>query len=105
MKEHKCGDLPSFCGRFCSQDQVTHLMTRLGIVEGEILQALETNGDLTLHRLMEILEWQPCEIAMAVGSLLRQGLIRSVEMGEEVFLGVKERKENEAKRKGKHSSV
>lgn len=81
--------LHPLCGRSCSQEQWTYLVTRLGLVEGHILEILE-NGDLTLRQLMERLEWEPCAIAMATGSLIRQGFIRSFENGGEVFLQITE---------------
>ena len=76
------------CGRLCSHDKLTHLMTRLALVEGSILERLEGVRMISLHELMELKEWEPCAIAMAVGSLVRQGMIRSIERDQEVFLVV-----------------
>lgn len=90
MKVLECKDLPPLCGRSCSQEHLTYLVTRLGLVEGNIIESLENHGGLTLRGLMEILEWEPCAVAMATGSLIRQGIIRSVEVGGEVFLEIVE---------------
>lgn len=74
------------CGKLCGHDNLTHLMTRLAIIEGTILERIEQKHIVALRELLENLEWEPCAVTMAVGSLLRQGLIRSLERGEDVFL-------------------
>ncbi len=86
---HSCkNDLDSDCGRLCSHDNLTHLMTRLAMIEGTILERLEQRKVMALRKLMEELEWEPCAITMAVGSLVRQGMIRCGENGQEVFLEI-----------------
>lgn len=84
----RCTQIHSFCGRLCSQGKVVFLMTKLGLIEGDILETLDKRGLTSLHLLMEILAWEPCAIAMAVGVLIRQNLVQSFEAGEEVFLKV-----------------
>ena len=74
------------CGRLCSHDNMTHLMTRLAFVEGSILERLEKEKYMAIRELMEELEWEPCAVTMAVGSLMRQGMIQCTEYGEDVFL-------------------
>ncbi len=74
------------CGRLCSHDNRTHLMTRLALIEGRILEELEEEKIMALRELMERLEWEPCSVTMGVGSLIRQGLIKTAEYGEDVFL-------------------
>ncbi len=74
------------CGRLCAKDDLTHIMTRLALIEGHVLERLEHAQIMTLHELIETLECEPCAIAMAVGSLVRQGTIRSWEEGRDVFL-------------------
>ena len=80
--------LYSHCGRLCSKDKVTYLVTRLALVEGEILERLENSNEVTVHQLMEAVAWEPCAVAMAIGSLMRQGMIRGVEDGENVILRI-----------------
>ncbi len=80
--------LHSHCGKLCSKDKVTYLVTRLALVEGEILERVENSNEVTVHQLMEAIEWEPCAVAMAIGSLMRQGVIRGVEDGENVILRV-----------------
>ena len=74
------------CGRLCSYDNMTHLMTRLAIIEGSILGRLEKERYMAIRELMEELEWEPCAVTMAVGSLVRQGMIQCTEYGKDVFL-------------------
>ncbi len=76
----------SGCGKLCARDNVTYLVTRLALIEGSILDRLENRKAVCLSELMENLEWEPCAVAMAVGSLIRQGFVKSVEHGLDVFL-------------------
>lgn len=64
-----------------------HLLTRLEIIEGQILEHLEKKEITPLRELMDELNWQPCAISMAVGSLVRQGVVKCAEYGKEVFIG------------------
>ena len=80
----------SDCGRLCSHDQLTHLMTRLALVEGSILEHLEREKIVALQELMGKLEWEPCAVMMAVGSLVRQGTIQCREYDRDVFLELSE---------------
>ena len=84
-KQPKDG-LRDHCGRLCSKDKFTHLVTRLALVEGEILEQFDDKGEISVHNLMEALPWEPCTVAMAIGSLMRQGMIRGIEKGENVIL-------------------
>lgn len=83
--EYKHG-LDPICGRLCSYDNLTNLITRLALIEGSILERLEMDRVVELRELMEELEWEPCTIAMAVGSLVRQGMIKSTERGQSIFI-------------------
>ena len=80
------GGLEPNCGRLCSHDNITYLTTRLGLVEGEILERLENEKIIILRELMEQLGWESCAVSMAVGSLVRQGMIQCREYGRNVFL-------------------
>ena len=84
-------DLEPICGRLCSHDNITHLVTRLALIEGSILERLERERIVALRELMEELKWEPCAIAMAAGSLIRQGIIRSREQGQDIFIEVLEK--------------
>ena len=87
MKTHNCKHgLEPECGRLCSHDNITHLMTRLALIEGSILERLEKEKVMAIRELMEGLEWEPCAVSMAVGSLMRQGTIQCTEYGKDVFL-------------------
>lgn len=88
MSKLSCNDeLHLKCGRSCGEEP-TSLMTRLAIIEGSILEQIEKNVYVTVHQLMEELEWGPCAIAMSVGSLVRQGILRSFENKQEVYLEI-----------------
>ena len=54
------------------------LVTSLGLIEGEVLTYLEENGRAPHGQLMMRLAWPAVMITMAIGSLIRQGLIRHV---------------------------
>jgi len=87
MKKVSCKQgIEPECGRLCSHDNSTHLMTRLALVEGSILERLESEKIMGLRELMEELEWEPCVLTMAIGSLVRQGVIQCAEYGEDVFI-------------------
>ena len=87
VKTHDCKHgLEPECGRLCSHDNITYLITRLELIEGSILERLEKEKYMAIRELMEALEWEPCVVTMAVGSLMRQGMIRCSEYGKDVFL-------------------
>ena len=74
------------CGKLRGHNQLVALMTKLGVLEGIILEKLDEARIVTLQELMETLQYNPCVITMAVGSLIRQGVIRGREHGQDVFL-------------------
>ena len=51
------------------------LNTTISIVEGEILTYLEKHGFSRLKKVIRDLEWPMAEVMMAVGALIREGLI------------------------------
>lgn len=78
--------MPGECGHLCGSADNTSLMTRLGLIEGDVLIFLERSSPVSLPQLMDDLKWPPCSVAMAVGSLLRQRMIRAAEENDEVFV-------------------
>ncbi len=62
------------------------LMTTLGIVEGDILTYLERFGTTTMRQLIRELEWPAPMVMMAVGALIREGLIRALRHELEVVV-------------------
>ena len=64
----------------------TPMVTMLGVVEGDILNFLETHGTLTLRRLIRMVEWPTMMVVMGVGALIREGLVRAVRRETEVVL-------------------
>ena len=64
----------------------TPLVTMLGVVEGDILNFLETHGTLTLRRLIRMVEWPTMMVVMGVGALIREGLVHAVRRELEVVL-------------------
>jgi len=74
------------CGRLCGTDQVTHIMTRLGIAEGDILDYVVAHPSISLNQLIRSLDWQPCLITMGVGLLIREGLVHATEHGNDVLI-------------------
>ena len=51
------------------------IITVLGVVEGEILETLESHGPMPLYRLIQAQERPASLVIMAVGALIRQGLL------------------------------
>ena len=74
------------CGRVCGADQTTHLITRLGVAEGDVLDYMETHPSMSLNQLIRSLNWQPCFISMVVGLLIREGLVQATEHGNDVLI-------------------
>ena len=55
------------------------LMAWLGITEGEVLEFLEAHGPVSLHRLVQGLDRPSSMVVMAVGALIREGLVKGNE--------------------------
>lgn len=65
------------------------LMTPLGLVEGEVLTYLDsqdTHGVATLEQLSHELRWPTHLVMMAVGALIRAGLVQGVQQGIHVIV-------------------
>ncbi|MBI3088431.1 MAG: hypothetical protein HYY91_06105 [Candidatus Omnitrophica bacterium] len=65
------------------------LMTELGVVGGEALTYLEARGATTLRQLIRELEWPAPMVMMAVGALVREGLVRAIRHELEVVVEVR----------------
>ena len=53
------------------------LVTSLGIIEGEVLLHLDVHGATPMRRLIRDLEWSSPLVTMALGALIREGLVRA----------------------------
>jgi hypothetical protein len=51
------------------------LMTLLALVEGDILTYLEAQGRVPLRHLIQAMDWPSRMVLMAVGALIRKGLL------------------------------
>ena len=67
-----------------SAPEVVSLMTPLGLVGGEALAYLEEHGATTVRRLIRELEWPSHMVMMAVGALIREGLVQAIQHDLEV---------------------
>jgi len=74
------------CGRLCGADQATHLITRLGIAEGDVLDYITKHPLISLNQLIRSLDWQPCLISMVIGLLIREGHVQATEYGNDVLI-------------------
>ena len=74
------------CGKLCGADHMTHLLMRMEILEGNLLDYIATHPSISLHQMIEDLDLQPCIISMTVGVLIRQGLVEATENENEVLL-------------------
>ena len=64
----------------------TPIITNLGIISGEILTDLEQHGSSTMRRLIRELSWPMPLVVMAIGALVREGLIRASQHDLEVVI-------------------
>lgn len=62
------------------------LMTPLALVEGEVLAYLDERPIVPLRRLRRELGWPADMVMMAVGALIRAGLVRGVQRDLEVVV-------------------
>ena len=62
------------------------LMTRIGILEGDVLAYLEEHGSTVMRRVTRELEGPFPLIMMAIGALVRRGLVRAVQHDLEIIL-------------------
>ena len=62
------------------------LVTTLGLASGEILTYLEQHGTTAIRRLIRELSWPAPVVLMAVGALIRAGLIRATQHDLEVLV-------------------
>ncbi len=62
------------------------LVTSLGIIEGEVLLYLDVHGATPVRRLIRELEWPSPLVTMAVGALIREGLVRASQHELEVIV-------------------
>ena len=58
---------------------IQSLMTELGVIEGEILSWLESEGEVSTRCLVRQMPWPSRHVMMAIGALIRQGLARGFE--------------------------
>ena len=61
-------------------------MTPLGLVEGEVLEHLDRHHTVTLRRLNRELAAPAYMVMMAVGALIRAGLVRGAQHDLEVIV-------------------
>jgi hypothetical protein len=64
----------------------TSVMTSLGLIGGEVLLYLETCGAASARQLVRTLEWPVDMVYMAIGALIRQGLIQVSQNKDEIFV-------------------
>ena len=62
------------------------LMTPLGVVEGEVLSYLDRHPMTTLRRLNQEMGHPAYMVMMAVGALIRTGLVRAIRRDLDVIL-------------------
>lgn len=61
-------------------------MTTLGIISGEVLTVLEQHGSCTVRHLIRELLWSAPLVMMAVGALIREGLVRASQHDLEIVV-------------------
>jgi hypothetical protein len=69
-----------------AEGMAASLMTPLGWAEGEVLTYLERHGATPVRRIIRELEWPAPMIMMAVGALVREGLVQATRHDLEVIV-------------------
>lgn len=64
----------------------TPIITTLGVISGEILTDLEQHGSSTVRRLIRELSWPMPLVVMAIGALVREGLISASQHDLEIVI-------------------
>jgi hypothetical protein len=63
------------------------LMTPLGVASGDVLSLVEARGSASLTRVLhELQQWPVPLVLMAVGALIREGLVLGTGQGWELVL-------------------
>ena len=62
------------------------LMTPMAIVEGEILESIESSGPMVLSRVLKQTRLPKPLVVMSVGALVRGGLIRATKSKRNIVL-------------------
>ena len=62
------------------------IITSLGLLSGEILMYLETHGRATAGQLSKELGWAVPMVMMAIGTLIRQGLVLARPFNLEIMI-------------------
>ena len=62
------------------------VLTELELAEGDVLMYLERFGTTALRRLVRELDWPAGLVMMAIGALIREGLVRATRHELEVLL-------------------
>lgn len=70
------------------EDPAHSLMTPIGVVAGDILSYLGEHGTTPLRRLVRDLPWTSPMVMMAVGALIREGLIEADQHELEVVVSL-----------------
>ncbi len=62
------------------------LMTPLGLLAGDVLMFVERQGRMTMAQLLQEVKGPASMVLMAVGSLIRQGLVRAIQQDVDVIV-------------------
>lgn len=55
------------------------LITAIGLIEGDLLETLESRGPMSAYRLVHTQDCPASLVLMAIGDLIRTGLIQGTE--------------------------
>ncbi|GEM_PF-3195432 len=53
------------------------LMTPLGLIEGDVLNLVESKGRVALKDIVQELTWPEAMVMMSAGALIREGLVQA----------------------------
>jgi hypothetical protein len=62
------------------------LMTPIALVEGEVLETIESRGPVDLSRVLKTTKQPKPLVVMSVGALVRDGLVRATKSKQHIVL-------------------
>lgn len=89
MRNIKNGALPMDATAWINvgiKQEGASLMTPLGLIEGDVLNLIESNGAMILKDLVREMRWPETMVLMSVGALIRSGLIQAKRHSHFVYL-------------------
>ncbi len=89
MKNNMSGILPMKKAEWLKagvKQEGASLITSLGLVEGDVLDFVETKGPVALKDIVQELTWPEAMVMMSAGALIRDGLVQAKRHNKHIYL-------------------